>query len=75
VIYAGVEVSRKEYKKYKNIYRNIYINKQSKADISQRNLYRTGPKTKTVEKRKLKSEKQICSEVSVNSPGNPWSQC
>jgi len=27
-----------------------------------------------VEKRKLKSEKWICSEVSVNSPGNPWSQ-
>ena len=34
------------------------------------------PKTKKVEKRKkskVKSKKRICSEVSVNSPGNPWS--
>jgi len=32
------------------------------------------PKTKKVEKRKLKSKKRTCSEVSVNSPGNSWSQ-
>ena len=25
-------------------------------------------------KQELKSVKRICSEVSVNSPGNPWSQ-
>jgi len=24
--------------------------------------------------KKLKSKKRICPEVSVNSPGNPWSQ-
>jgi len=28
----------------------------------------------TVENRKTKEQKRICSEVSVNSPGNPWSQ-
>ena len=28
----------------------------------------------TVENRKSREKKQICSEVSVNSPGNPWSQ-
>ena len=35
--------------------------------------YRTEPETKKWEKEKLKSKKRsICSEVSVNSPGNPW---
>jgi len=34
--------------------------------------YRTEPETKKWEKEKLKSKKRsICSEVSVNSPGNP----
>jgi len=28
----------------------------------------------TVENRKSRERKRICSEVSVNSPGNPWSQ-
>jgi len=28
----------------------------------------------TVEKRKSREKKRICSEVSVNSAGNPWSQ-
>ena len=28
----------------------------------------------TVENRKSRERKGICSEVSVNSPGNPWSQ-
>jgi len=28
----------------------------------------------TVENRKRRERKQICSEVSVNSPANPWSQ-
>ena len=28
----------------------------------------------TVENRRSREKKQICSEVSVNSPGNPWSQ-
>ena len=28
----------------------------------------------TVENRKSRQKKRICSEVSVNSPGNPWSQ-
>ena len=27
-----------------------------------------------VENRKSREKKRICSEVSVNSPGNPWSQ-
>jgi len=33
-----------------------------------------GTNSKKVENRKLKTKKRICSEVSVNSPGNPWSQ-
>ena len=28
----------------------------------------------TVDNRKSREKKRICSEVSVNSPGNPWSQ-
>jgi len=28
----------------------------------------------TIENRKSREKKRICSEVSVNSPGNPWSQ-
>ena len=28
----------------------------------------------TVENRRSREIKRICSEVSVNSPGNPWSQ-
>jgi len=32
------------------------------------------PITKKWKTEKLKSKKWICSEVSVNSPGNPWSQ-
>ena len=28
----------------------------------------------TVENRKSREKKRICSEVSVNSPGKPWSQ-
>ena len=27
----------------------------------------------TAENRKSREKKRICSEVSVNSPGNPWS--
>ena len=28
----------------------------------------------TVENRRSREKKRICSEVSLNSPGNPWSQ-
>ena len=35
-------------------------------------IYRMEPTTKKW--KKLKIKKRICSEVSVNSPGNPWSQ-
>jgi len=39
-------------------------------------IYRIEPTIKKWEKteKKLKSKKRICSEVSVNSLGNPWSQ-
>jgi len=37
-------------------------------------IYGTEPATKKWKTEKLKSNKPICSEVSVNSPGNPWSQ-
>ena len=36
----------------------------------ERQLWRTG---RLISKR-LQSKKRICSEVSVNSPGDPWSQ-
>ena len=35
---------------------------------------RTEPTTKKWKTEKLKSKKWVCSEVSVNSPGNQWSQ-
>jgi len=37
-------------------------------------INRTEPTTKKWKTEKLKSEKRICSEVSVNDPGNPGSQ-
>jgi len=48
-----------------------YFNVRSKADISQLNILH-GTNKEKVEKRK--SKKRICSEVSANNPGNPWSQ-
>jgi len=52
-----------------------YSNVRSKADMSQLNLYRTEPTTKKCKKnRKSKSKKRICSEVTVNSEGDPRSQ-
>jgi len=49
-----------------------YFNGSSIADMGQ--VYSTEPTTKKWTIEKLKSKKRICSEVSVNSPGNPWSQ-
>jgi len=37
-------------------------------------MYHTEPTTKKWKTEKLKSKNRICSEVPVNSPGNPWSQ-
>ena len=37
-------------------------------------IYRTQPTTKKCKNRKTKSTKQICSEITVNSPGNPCSE-
>ena len=53
----------------------LCFNVRSKDEIRQLNLPH-GTKFKTKWKRdKLESqEKRICSEVSINSPGNPWSQ-
>ena len=44
---------------------------RSKTYMSKINLQRG---KLTVENRKSRERKRICSEVSVNSPGNPWSQ-
>ena len=44
---------------------------RSKTYMSKINLQRG---KLTVENKKSREEKRICSEVSVNSPGNPWSQ-
>jgi len=38
-------------------------------------IYCTEPTTKKWKTEKLKRKKCICSEVSVNSLANPWSQC
>ena len=53
-----------------------YFNVRSKAGMSQLNLGPTArkPTTKKWKTEKLKSKKRICSQVSVNSQGNPWSQ-
>ena len=37
-------------------------------------IYYTEPTIKKWKQKKVKSIKRICSEVSVNSPRNPWSQ-
>jgi len=37
-------------------------------------IYGTEPTTKKWKTEKLRSKKRICLEVSVNGPGNPWSQ-
>ena len=37
-------------------------------------IYRTEPTTKKSKNRKTKSRKQICSEITVNSPGNSCSE-
>ena len=37
-------------------------------------IYRTEPTTKKCKNRKTKSRKQICSEITINSPGNPCSE-
>ena len=37
-------------------------------------IYRMEPTTKKCKNRKTKSRKQICSEITVNSPGNPCSK-
>jgi len=37
-------------------------------------IYRTEPTTKKCKNRQTKSRKQICSEITVNSPGNPCSE-
>ena len=37
-------------------------------------IYRTQPTTKKCKNRKTKSRKQICSEITVNSPENPRSE-
>jgi len=44
---------------------------RSKTYMSKINLQRG---KLTVENRKSREKKRICSEVSVNSPGIPWSQ-
>jgi len=44
---------------------------RSKAYMSKINLQRG---RLTVENRRSREKKRICSEVSVNSPGNPWSK-
>jgi len=50
------------------------FNVQSKADMSQLNLPHGTNNQKVEQKEKRKTKPRICSEVSVNSPGNPWSQ-
>ena len=52
-----------------------YFNVRSKANMSQLNLpHGTDPTTKKCKNRKTISRKQICSEITVNSLGNPCSE-
>ena len=51
-----------------------YFNVRSKADTSQLNLPHGNQQLKSGKQKNYKIKKQICSEVSVNSPGNPCSQ-
>jgi len=52
------------------------VNVHSKSDITLVSLiYHTKPKTEKWKKENLKSKTRICSEVSVNSTGNPQKQC
>jgi len=54
-----------------------YFNVRSKANMSQLAvslIYRTEPTTKKCKNRKTKLRKQICSEITVNSLGNPCSE-
>ena len=52
--------------------KRCYFNVRSKANMSQLNLPHGNRQLKSVktEEKKLKVEKQICSEITVNSPGN-----
>ena len=45
---------------------------RSETDISKINLQ--AETTNSGEQEEQREKKRICSEVSVNSPGNPWSQ-
>jgi len=47
---------------------------RSKANMGQLNLPHGNQQLKKWKREKLKSKKRICSEVSVNSLGNPLSQ-
>ena len=51
-----------------------YFNVQSKADMSHLNLPHGTNNKKSAKTEKLKSKRRVCLAVSVNSPGNPWSQ-
>ena len=54
--------------------RDAILTCNQNPDMIQLNLYRTEPTTKSGKAEKLKGKKRLWSEVSVNSPGNPWSQ-
>ena len=51
-----------------------YFNVRSKANTSQLNLPHGNRQLKSVKTEKTKSRKQICPEITVNSPGNPCSK-
>jgi len=56
-----------------NVDTRCYFNVRSKANTSQLNLQH-GPTTTKCKDRKTKSRKQIYSEITVNSLGNPCSE-
>jgi len=60
--------------RYYTIRYEIAFNGRSRADISQLNLSTSRNQQLKSGKTEKLSKKRICSEVSVNSPGNPWSQ-
>ena len=51
-----------------------YLNVRSKANMSQLNLAHGTDKKCKKNRKKTRSRKQICSGITVNSPGNPRSK-
>ena len=66
--YSGLELHTIRYDT------RCYFNVRSKANMSQLNLPHGTDNKKCKNRKKTKSRKQVCPEITVNSPGNPCSK-